>query len=427
MRFDTVVIGGGLAGLTAGIRLLRGGQTCALVSAGQGALHFSSGSFGFYGWRPDGRPVLEPLAALPELLRASPEHPYALLGARAAERLALEAEALFQALGLGLRGSLAAGNHLRLTPLGRLSPAWLSAGDAFTAPPSADGTPRWPWRRLLAVQIKGFLDSQPEVLAQALRQSGLEVSQCEVSLPELERLRKNYSEFRSVTLARALDPPEVLAALAEKLRGPAAAAEAVLLPACLGLRDAGRTDCLADLIGRPVRLAPTLPPSLLGARLSRALAEAYVRLGGVLLPGDMAVGGALEGGARRIGHIRTLNLEDDPLPARNFLLATGGFFSQGLAAEAEKIREPVFGLDLTEIPARREMWAADHFFDDQPFARFGVKTGPDLRGRQDGRPLENLYVAGLVRGRGDALRFGCGAGIALVTALAAAAAILEER
>jgi len=38
MKFDVVIIGGGLAGLTAGVRLLESGRTCCAVSAGR-SLH----------------------------------------------------------------------------------------------------------------------------------------------------------------------------------------------------------------------------------------------------------------------------------------------------------------------------------------------------------------------------------------------------
>ena len=92
MRFDTVIIGGGLAGLVCGIRLQKAGKKCAIISAGQSAMHFSSGTFDLLGRLPDGTQVDNPIEAIAGL---DAKHPYAKLGASTVAALANEAKDFF--------------------------------------------------------------------------------------------------------------------------------------------------------------------------------------------------------------------------------------------------------------------------------------------------------------------------------------------
>src|SRR3712207_8314437 len=89
MKFDTIIIGGGLTGFTCALTLAKAGQNTALITAGQSTLHFNSGSIDLLGYDEQGQIVDQPLTAIAHL---SSEHPYHKVGDVA--KLAAEAQAL---------------------------------------------------------------------------------------------------------------------------------------------------------------------------------------------------------------------------------------------------------------------------------------------------------------------------------------------
>ena len=71
MKFDTIIIGGGLSGLTCAAMLAKNGQKVGLVTAGQSTLHFNSGSLELLGYQ-EGKAVENPLETMKQLNEGHP-------------------------------------------------------------------------------------------------------------------------------------------------------------------------------------------------------------------------------------------------------------------------------------------------------------------------------------------------------------------
>lgn len=415
MKFDSLIIGGGLAGLVCGIRLAEAGLRCAIVSRGQSALHFSSGSLDLLAELPDGSPVDAPLTALAALQQQAPRHPYSLMGAENVCRYAAQSEALLARCNIAFQGSYQQ-NHQRITPLGTQRATWLSPTEIPTAP--------LPWRRITVVGISGFLDFQPELVADSLAENHIDVRVAELTLPALDTLRNNPSEFRAANIARLLDMPEQQLLLIEELKALANETDALFLPACLGSDDSQAWQTISRQLPCPLRLLPTLPPSVLGIRMFHQLRRRFQQLNGILMPGDAVLN--TEIAQHNVSAIFTHNHAEVPLRAKNYILASGSFFSNGLQAKFSGIREPIFGLDI-HAPLRREEWCKEDFFSPQPYLQAGVAVDGHFQPRLNGERIENLYAIGSVLSGFDPLQQGCGAGVSMTGALHVAQQILDSQ
>lgn len=418
MKYDAVIMGGGLAGLMCGIRLTQSGLSCAIVSAGQNALHFSSGSLDLLTHLPDGQLVENPLLMLDKLQAQAPNHPYSLIGANKVTELAHLAHTMLQQTGMRLKGSCEE-NHYRITPLGHKRMTWLSPESV----PTVGLHQKMDANNVAVVGIEGFLDFQPQMVADELQREGLQASAHYVHLPLLDRLRENPSEFRAINVARWLDRPENMDQIVEEITPLVINADTIFMPACIGLDSEAPMLELQRRLGKTLYLLPTLPPSLLGIRLHDALLHQFRRQGGIVMPGDKVTSVNCVGS--RIESIQTRNHGDISLKAKQFVLSTGSFFNNGLVAAFDRIYEPLMNLDLCEI-SERAKWTNKEFFASQPYMAFGVKTDNKLRAQRDGKIIENLYVAGAVLGGFDPLTQGCGAGVSLISALHAASEIVNE-
>ena len=207
MKFDTIIIGGGLSGLTCGIALAEAGKQVAIVSAGQSNLHFNSGSFDLVGYH-NGEEVKNPLTALGQL---SENHPYHKLSNP--DVLANRARKLLEEAGIQTVGDNQK-NHYRLSPVGKLIPAWLTMEGLFTV----NSAEELKGKRICLANITGFLDFPVPYLADALRGYGAEVTLSTVTTPLLEHARQSPSEMRATNIANYLSDDEHCALAAKYLQ-----------------------------------------------------------------------------------------------------------------------------------------------------------------------------------------------------------------
>ena len=407
MRFDTIIIGGGLSGLVAGIELVRKGQKCLVVSSGQSALHFFTVSLELYG------KVENPLKAIASLDAA---HPFSKLGVERVEALAARVKPFFSELGLEFKGEASA-NHWRLTPLGVFKKAWLTL-DEYAAFASQT---EMPWKKVCLLNIDGFLDFHTSYIAAALEAKGVEVAVSSLSAPQFDKLRESPTEMRSTNISKTIIG-DFVNELAAQINEKAAGADAVLMPAVTGLSGTAEVDHLKKAVELPLHFLPTLPPSTPGIRIQMMLKKYFQSLGGIYMLGDSVVEGTFEDG--KLKSIKTVNNEATEFEADNFVLATGSFFSKGIVASQNGVVEPVFGLDVDADPERTN-WYERNVFEAQPYMKFGVAADENFRAKKDGKTVENLYVVGSVLSGFNAIKEGCGAGVSILTALNAADQIVN--
>ncbi|MBE2896830.1 glycerol-3-phosphate dehydrogenase subunit GlpB [Pasteurellaceae bacterium HPA106] len=423
MKFDNVIIGGGLAGLICGIRLQQAGQRCAIISTGQSALDFSSGSFDFLNQLPNGDLVFDFAQGVRALSEQHPTHLYSVIGESAVMRARSQFLAMKEALDLNLHGQ-AEQNHLRLTPLGALRPTWLTPRSVPTFSQNNEPLEK---KRVVALGIEGFNDFQPHLLCDNMQRlapfSRWDIHHAYLHIPELDHLRRDAREFRSINISQALEHKLNFDQLVHEIKKAANGADHVFLPACFGLDNDHFLYQLAQACGLNLHELPTLPPSLLGIRQNRTLQAHFERLGGILMKGDKVLRAEFEQSA--VSGLKTQLSDGLLIKSTRYVLASGSFFSNGLIAHFDQIIEPVFGLDLEKSDQRTD-WTHHRFSAPQPYQQYGVKINAHCQAFKQSAVCNNIYAIGAVVAGSDAIHLGCGSGVAVVSALNAAEHILQE-
>lgn len=412
---DVVVIGAGLAGLTAATRLAESGRSTLLISFGVGGLHLSPGVVDVLGYSPT--LVTRPLDAIADV---APDHPYRQLGA---ERVAAALAWLRHTVGADWFVGDAVHNVLLPTAVGALRPTAL-APQTMAAGAVDDGT------RYLIVGLRALKDFHAGLiaanLARAATPGGGVVAARSITLTA--NPRPTEADVSPVAFARAMDEGGFATILAAELAPLVQVGETVGMPAVLGLRNAPAVwSALQRQIGAPLFEIPTPPPSLAGMRLGDRLTRALNAAGGRIVMGSQVTGASHRGGrittvtadtAGRARHYET----------RSVVLATGGFESGALAVDSYgAVHERVLDLPLVGLPADGSPPFEPDYWAEHPLFRAGVAVDTAMRpvGANGAPVYENLYAVGGLLAGAVRWREKSGEGIALASALAAADSIIE--
>lgn len=429
MKFDCVIIGGGISGLTCGIRLAAEGLSCAVISAGMSALHFSSGSIDLMGFDETGATITRPLEYLESFVGSRPSHPYARCGVDTIREALLFFTDALKAEGLDVGGN-GERNHFHITSLGTIKPTYLSQesvfNETFRAVPGSA-------MRVAVLNFEGYRDFYPEMAINNLKRledfRKVEFVTGRLVFPDYGDSERNPFEYRSIDIARIFDTEKYLPDLARQIKKAADGASVAGIPGFLGINNYKKhLAAIREMSGVGLYEIPTLPPSILGMRIDNALKSRFAALGGVFIAGDRVIGGPVSGG--KLQCVYTKNNGSSPIEARDYVLSAGSFFSGGLTADSAAVSEPVFGLK-TRHPSDRRDWRSEKFFSPatHPFLEFGVETDGLLRPalNSSGAPVENLYCTGAILSGYNPVREGSGSGVAISTGYRAAINILAER
>jgi glycerol-3-phosphate dehydrogenase subunit B len=414
--YDTVVIGAGLAGLTAALRLAEAGQRVAVLAKGVGATHLSPATIDVLGY--DDGAVASPAQALPGFAAAHRGHPYGRLSVdllRAALGWFMD-----RLEGHGYRGGLDE-NLLVPTAVGAAKPTALVPGTMAAADLRGGG-------RFVFVGLRGLKDFYPAFLAGNVARAQMPGGRVAARAIELVPPLGMQRDLGSLGFARRFEDAGFRAAVVAELGPRLVPGEVVGFPAVLGVARAREVQQeLEESLGHPVFEVPTLPPSVQGLRVFETMTGALRRAGGRLV-----VGGNVGEVRTHHGRVEAAVTETAGRPiayrAGSFVLATGGFASGGLELDASgRIRETAFDLPLSGVPGPEEPRLAREYFDDHPISRAGVAVDEKMRvvNGESGPVYENLHAVGATLAGAVPWREASGNGISLASGYAAAEAILQ--
>lgn len=403
---ELAVIGAGISGCAATLFALNRGIKVTQIG-NTGALAFTSGYLDLLGVQ-DGSIISSPWSALDRLRTTEPEHPYCRMSRQTIETAFAEFVDALDEMGLCYTRP-GENNHMALLPIGAVKPTFCipetmrQGGEAMARQ-----------ARTLIIDFEGLQGFSGREIAQNLSDKWPQLGVATLAFPEMESDAALYAEV----MARSLEVPTTLDALAQSIKAVAGDAEVIALPAILGIHRPDEVhQRLQQLVGLPVFEIPTIPPGVAGIRLRELLEQQLHERGA-----DIVSQYKVKQVSFKNSHVE-LSYEDHfglvIIKAQTALLASGRFLSGGLNADRRQIRESLLNLPVQQ-PASRDDWFHESYFDPAGHAvnRTGVEVNNEFQVVDLNQQVidPRLYASGIVLANQDWIRQRSGAGIALASA-----------
>ncbi|UCH05775.1 MAG: anaerobic glycerol-3-phosphate dehydrogenase subunit B [Candidatus Thorarchaeota archaeon] len=435
---DVLVIGGGMAGLAAGIRSQERGANTTLIRKGQSATSYSSGAIDVSGYLPGGsQQLLSAREGIEAITSLYPLHPYSILGFGSADNDDVPGLAI-ERVGQAVEWLT---KHLKSTP------AQLYGGiDSNLEGITLVGTKKptallqqtiWPGEFavddegvMLFLGIKGVSDLNPKIASKTFLDNQARTGEPphKVGNASLDIAPFGHGYNLSTTnIARWLDREENLVTFIEQVKKKAEqfGATYVALPPILGLEENLKNQkALQEATGASVFELLAFPPSVPSFRLQRGLERVFIEKGGHLLIGHEAEPCGIESSKITEVLARSPRRKVE-ITTRSVVLASGKYIGGGLAATVEGLRETVFGLmtvtdEFRESGKTRPQRLTNVVsLSPESHSLFGCGLSVDQFLRPvnpDGdATAENLFAAGSILAGYSYAMEKCGLGVALAT------------
>jgi len=391
-EYDAIILGAGVAGLTAGTFLASRGFKVALVTSGEPTACLSTGCIDICS--RDSNP-LTGIDGLP------PAHPFHLVSENTIRKSLTNFQTAMMDMGLPYTG-VAEENRVVLSALGTFKTSCLVPSTMKAAPQDAKDS-------IHIITFAGLKDFYPSYVISRRKNTKFSVYDAGV--------------VSTMGIASHFEEKEFLESFIAWLKDQNIGEDKIAFPAVLGLESAAEiVQTIATRVGKPVFEIPTIPPSMPGRRLFNALKDYFRKKGGDIYWEWPVIG--VEKSGKIIEAVMTASKgRPSSLNGKAFILATGSFVGGGLTAGRDSITENIFNLPVL-APGPRETWFENDYFSfNHGIGRAGIKVDSSLRPTES--DWENIFVCGGILADTEILKNGCGHGLALATAHLAAESCME--